>query len=1136
MICDEEVSDLLQWKRQLLEHVGLSAPDGRPLYVYRLNEGQFHSLEETLKDQLQRFSSAGALAHSNLSFGALFVLYAAEWWRRRYDGSRWSWEPILADLSSCSSDWSAIQRGECVNQGLRYWKLNAGDTGGLRYLGAIAVQGGLPMQLLAKARGNLGRMLRKVLKLAAGGAAFREIRGWIESLEHYLPKSYRREEIYVLLAEVIETVLRLKNEARLTVSSEAISQLDKQVSGWRTRFPLPVEDENIQGLIEQLIRDVTEHRNTRPNSNIVVQRWLNNGDDDIWSLLACVEMPDKLSESELRGLFSINEEFNLPRSFELILDVESNEQTYAARKIAGHDAYRLERSPKELHGVVATAEHRLSLKCSDGQSWHVTLRKGESMDSDLPWLFECSAKQLPRMIRQGGGDVASEELIVAIPPGATIVPSETGHCEMVAFLEEPEREVYSIVGMVIVKDLIGRKSTIRTGRADASEESYQWHGDRLWLNFIKPNVAFRDKPHLSLLYGEEGIQRIHNREVSWSHGSETCGPIKAWYELKGELRHQAKMVLLPRDASVEYLPGSAIKGMIRLHRWKLASASLVDESETDIQVQRDGISLTLVCSSKQSVAPEWLELILAWEDNTNTAKIRLPFPAEGARGFDGDGQELRCDSWLSVQHMAGVRLISFCRSHIPVEIVFSLRHTKLRENEHELRRRIRPVVGTSRLEIRLLDYVDDIQQLLAADELLDAWVEVALHINNRPEITVRVSRYTCRLERLISDVLITNEHLKGVTPEQLESLPVSALRLEHPAEESFHLSCVKSQGVANGAWRFDPETREAGAWLIYPDKTSSLAFRPTLWLVPGDSKANTPLANALAIENREERGVAMDQAIAEMALDYCHQSWNDLEHLVVHLGHLPLATLDLWRRLVHSPSGMAALALRMNNFPDGFLRRFSLEQPFVWELVPFKEWSAAAECLKRQCITWFGEELAQRQLSDILSSRILELTAYQPALGKLLGIVKSVALEDGCKEVGMMRDPASDSYFQQQLFASEKGVFQRLIRDHANDTWPSDSGLFYWVNDARNDRPNTHLFPGERFNFKDGIIGLPILLAIQVSTNTTGEWFKSPDRIHILRTYKAFDPDWFVEAFDLTIARCLSTGVMQLQEFNNGSA
>lgn len=127
-----------------------------------------------------------------------------------------------------------------------------------------------------------------------------------------------------------------------------------------------------------------------------------------------------------------------------------------------------------------------------------------------------------------------------------------------------------------------------------------------------------------------------------------------------------------------------------------------------------------------------------------------------------------------------------------------------------------------------------------------------------------------------------------------------------------------------------------------------------------------------------------------------------------------------------------------------------------------------------------------------------------------------------------MRAARSDAHFKQQIFSGGQSALQRLLRDHADDTWPSDSGLFAWVNNTRQDRSFVHLFPKESLTFRDGVIGLPVMLAIQVATNATSDWFTHPERTHILRTYQAFDLDWFTEAFDLTIARCLSTGVVKI--------
>lgn len=1115
------VSDLKQWKRQLFESAGLSNPDGRALYAYRLSEQQFQSLEAALRERIGPLTTLDYISQTCAAFNPLFVLYASEWWRRRYKGSRLSWEPILRDLRAENKDWTPANRGEAVSQGLRYWKFRVIETGGLKYLGAIAVQGGLPMQLLAEARGKLGGILRRVLKLAAYGAEFRQIRGWVESLEQDLPKSYRREEIFVLLAEVIDIVLQLKNEAQLTTSSEAINKLNQQIPNWRERFPLPVEDENIQGLIEKLIRDVVEQRRTPPSENITLQRWLNNDNPDIWSLCSGIDMPDKLDETSVQKIFSLNEDIILPRNFELVLNAGAKQQAYAARKVAGHSTYRLERSLKESYGEIAAAEHTICLRNSEGQSWHASLRKGEALDSNMPWIFGFDSEQLPYLIRQGGGDIAADEALVAIPPGAAIQTAEGSCCKMVAFLDKPEREIYSVKKTVVIKNADGTKSTIRTGRADASDESYQWRGNRVWIDFIKPNAAFRDKPHLSLLYGDDSEQRIPDRDILWNNRDAVYGPIKARFEKNGELQYHSKIVLLPRNASVEYLPQSANKGIIRLTQWMVAAATLVDSSAAEIQVQHDGNSISLICCSKREIAPEWLELSLAWKNNTDTAKVRLPFPAEGARVFDGNGRCIADGSWLSLKHLMGTRLVSICRSHIPVEIVFRLHHTMQRENEHELRRRVRPIAGTSRLEVRLLDHISDIQQLLAADELLDAWVEVGLHIGNKPAISVRVSRYTCRLTRLTPNVLITNEHLNGINSEQLEAVPVCALRLEHPAEEPIRLPCQKPQGVANGAWHFDPANREPGAWLIYPGKESTLSFRPTLWLVDGDNGASTPLADVLAIEDRDVRAGAIDELIADMASDFCHPSWQDLEQFALHLGHLPLATLDVWRNLAHSPSAMAALALRIGSLPIGFLQRFSQELPFLWEIVPMQAWLNACDQLQRQAKAWFGEELGQSQFEAHLKKQINYLTDQNPSLGYLLSAVSNRNLPESNKKL--------DAWLMSKLFDRDNGKLNLLRTSHRNEDWPKDfSSIKGLIDRARKDRVLKHLFPNTEFGIRDEFVcaNIPVLLATQVATNDTSIWIYQPECIYNLRAYMAFDREWFSEAFNLTIARCLATNVV----------
>lgn len=1128
-----EGTSLQSYVQQVLVNHGISAPDGRPLYAYRLTETQFEILQHTLRSKLDsylKFGTLGALTNSNNIFCALFVLYAAEWWRRRYDGSKWSWEPILAELGVPQDSWSSIQRNDCVARGLNKWQLKISETTGYRYLGAIAVQGGLPMQLLATARGNIGRILRRVLGLARGGTVgFAEIRGWIASLKDELPKSYQKEDIYVLLTEVITSVLDLRKEAGLTKSAEAIAQLDQQMPGWRNKFPLPVEDNEVQGLIEQLIRDVADVQEKKLSCTLRVERSLESRNSKIWNISSNIALPETLSTQDICSFFRISDCDSIPRIIELVIEASGHNLSISARRMAGHDRYRLERCPNEFNGHIAMGEHKLTLRTSDGRHWMASLRNGGSLDEELPWIFEWYQQNSPRLVLQGGGSVQTVETLIAIPSGWKVAAGFNSSCFPKAFIEVPDREVYEVKGDATISDTHGHHWTVKTGQASATEESYQWVGDRMWEEFLWPNLAFRERPILYEIHGEASESRIREHLLNWQPPNISAGPVVVTYKEHQELRCRSRMVLLPKDAKVSLEPKGLNSGIIHLCHWQAANARLTENTGVKLHANPDGDSLTLICSTQDATPPEWVEIEVIWEGNATPARIRLPFPSEGARAFDASGTELLKDAWLSAQRLTGVRLVAMIRSPVSMELRFRLRHTTEHNNVYEACHKIRAVNGSSRIDIRLQDYANDIDRLLAADELLDAWVEVTLSLNCMEALRLRVSRYACLLERVGSNVCLPTEGMKCVTPEILTALPVYALRLEQPGEEAIVLEAKLSEGVPTGAWEFISNTRESGSWLIYPGADSLILFRPTLWIIPGESSGNTELTYALSIEDRESRAAELDRVIKKMSADFLNACWGDLEWLAGHLGHLPLATLDLWRQLAHSPTGMAALAIRLNNLPASFLRRFSLEQPFVWELVPIKEWIAAADQLKQQCVAWFGEAAYMRQFTEFLSVRVEELTTYQPALSKILGILKSVILNDECKEIKMMRAAESDAYFQYQIFNSDQSALQRLLRDHADDGWPTkDSVLFAWINSARQNHLFMHLFPKESFTFRDGVIGLPVMLAIQVATNRTGEWFSHSERIHILRTYQAFDPDWFTEAFDLTIARCLSTGVMKI--------
>jgi len=1125
------------WKSNLLRDRGLDAPDGRPLYDYRLNESEFSSLESLLRDRLSQYQplmSLGMIESHVAGFPALFVLYAAEWWRQRFDGSSWSWEPILRDLGADTNGWNQAQRSACVSRGLQDWCLLLREIGGYRYLSTIALQGGLPMRLLAEAKGGLGRLLRSVLKEAAKSVVTtNDIQGWVQSLDHYLPRTYRQTEIHVLLAEVVATVLRLKDEAELTQSAGAVAQLEKRIPSWRKRFPLPVGDADAQGLIEQLIQDAVAVKIERQTRLFPVERVLERDQDGLWHLRSSLTLPDIVAAAKLADLFA-RESVVLPRFLDLTLVVADRLQTTSVRRLAGHENFRVERRPLSALDTYAAEEHVLRLSAADGQVWSIPAPRGEELDDGLPWVFD-AREESPRLLRQGAGSVAANEVLVTIPLDWTAVPSDEGMATSEGCLHLPPRQLFRVRGTVRFSSNQGSACRIRTGQADAKQEHYEWAGQRLWQEFIRPGMAFLGKPRLYQT-DEDGRSQPVAGEPGWRPlgakvvpGSAPAGPVELWYPATGDVKHRARMVILPTAATLRLEFLDANSGCIHLDNWGALSAQVLTP-DVAADFIRSGTNLVISLKSPADKrSPEWVELNVHWPHTPTAARLRLPYPARGARIYNANDQELLPGGLLAANQLAGVRM-HVLGGHPASMPRMSLEFRLLGKNRKSIHA-INPPKNSVQVEIRLQDYAAEIAHLLANDDSPDASVEAILRIGGEAATKLRVARYACRMQRENGRVHLDAGGVQGMSPDSLAALPVMALRLEAPADEALRLPPLYSQGVATGAWEFEPETREAGSWLIFPAKGAELPFRPTLWTISGDIVAAGHIAQAIGLAEPNDREQALDATIQAMATDFLDPAWAEVERLASQLGHLPLVTLDLWRRCAHSAEGMAAMAMRFGTLPAGFLERFSLEFPFSWETVPFITWRRAIEQLKQQCETWYGVS-SGTVFTSHMGNRIAELGSLHPTLNNLLGFARAPAVGEEHPEIRAFRHPTALTMLNGMLFSGEQSLLQRLLRNHAD----VGNGTVQWptyfngrISDARRHQSQASLLCQRDFGFHDGLINLPVLLAIQAATNDTSEWFKNPDLTHDLRIHMAFDPDWFTDAYDWTMARCLAAGLLNLE-------
>ena len=1115
-------------KQRLLRERGLDGPDRRALYEYRLTEQEFLEVEEVLRTWLGRLVGPFDLGQllKVTGFSALFVLYAAEWWRRRYDGSGFSWEPILRDLGVDPNDWTPTERSQCVKEGLAAWGLRPRDGGGLRFLGSVAVQGGLPLRLLGEARGGIGRLLSRVLQLAKGGeVAKTEIKGWIESLKSWLPKSYRQDVIYELLADLVLVAIELKQKAGLSPGDDAVAVLDQKVPGWKERFPVSMEDRHAELLVEQLVRDAANVRIRHIHPSLPLERTLVQVGEGQWSLVSRIELPEVIPQQEISRLFTLAEDEPLPRVATLTLSVDDESCSTSLRALAGRNSYRITPAEFSFADRLAEHEHQVQLAAPDGRLWRADPVRGEALDHAIPWLF--SAEPPHGLLKQGCGQVADSKVWVAMPVGWQCQPEAGADCRSIGRLSYCERSLFEVQGRVQLRAPAGEDTSLHTGRAGAETLSYIWAGDRLWLDFVGPQRAYLGMPHLYQVDEDGHRRRVKGepdcRVIGNRHSIERLGPVILTYPRQGIPQLRTRMVLLPPHARIVFEGKSATEGSIRFVDWGLSSTRVIDAPEVHQEVGLEEREIVLrVSVSEHNRTPGWVTVALIWPHTTSTARVRLPFPAKGVHVFQADGMPLKQGMRIAADALAGVRIV-LNRGALVTEKITLVIESALSHLERRYPLQILP--GALSAEVAVMDYSDDIHHLLCLDDSPDAEVRLKVVGNgNQVLFEFGVVRYNVVLERDPPNVALNDRDGDSLALDRLENTEVLAARLEHPGDEPIHLAPVRSEGVHAGRWTFGPSVREPGTWFIYPDAEAEIQFRPIPWAVEGEYDAppgnGDALVDAFAIAQTVEREDRILTVVDELAQDFGHPSWATIEQMARQFGHLPLVTLDLWRMLTRSDSAMAALAFRMGDLPPHFALRFARELPFLWETVSLAAWKGAVSALHSQCIDTYGD-VGELVFKEHLERVLRDLRAEAGALSYLLGIAVAPFHPEERKEFELLRE-----YFarnaEEELLTSEESKLQHLRRIHAEDQWPT--GFTKMLTQVRHDEEVSRFLYADANKYRNGIINLPIILAITSILDRSRDYFSTKEDMHLIWTAKGFDEQWFDDAFNLTVARYLIEG------------
>lgn len=238
---------LARWISDFLSRRGLQKPDGRPLFAYKTSSEEFRALRQLL----QNLPGGQQVSPS---YPQAWLLFAAEWWKREYSGGAWRWGPLCE---------AAGQRGlshektrKLVIEGRRQWCLQTAiKNEGKRFIGLVAVNGGLLMRLVESAQGGLSGLLRMVTLQAVDYDLHDEqLRQAIEAQAALLPACYQQAPVYELLDNLIKAVLHIRRTYALKGTQDPIAKLQEECPQWEELFPIALDSQAAASLIKGLVR------------------------------------------------------------------------------------------------------------------------------------------------------------------------------------------------------------------------------------------------------------------------------------------------------------------------------------------------------------------------------------------------------------------------------------------------------------------------------------------------------------------------------------------------------------------------------------------------------------------------------------------------------------------------------------------------------------------------------------------------------------------------------------------------------------------------------------------------------------------------------------------------------------------
>ncbi|WP_312136350.1 STY4851/ECs_5259 family protein [Brevundimonas sp.] len=517
-------------RTQWLEPYGIKHKLGQPLYRYHLSSEAFSKVEADLRACVPKISVGKAADHD----AALFVLWAAEWFRKNFKGGMRRWEDVGLPLK-LRLDQAGWRR--LADRGLRYWGLPELKQNGMHYrLAAIARQGGFPVAAVAAGQGGWASLYMK--KLVAGllsRATVTQVEAE-EIAQTYasdIPDLWRSEQMFVVAAELAIVIVGLRREAEqggVTDTGLVSAWLDERKAGWRDTLPVSLDLDGASQLVDDLIK---VERLKGGHDAIRARRYLVNRGGQ-WSEMAELEVNGLLKAPEIASeLDKLASEWSRLRLFASSEAAQYISTELAIAEPTEDGAWKC--MPSRTQAMVVLPFNiplHVELR-GEGQrvAGPFIMPGGEACLGDLRICVPGNeqARGLPRQLEvvgKGSGGYRAEPVYLDIPDTWNVVPrGEDSACNSLYVMMAEGRSLWEVVGDCLVETDQGDTFLVRAGQQGDQRDVISLSGNRLagWSSADGRDV-FCGWPRVAI--GQGNILRVPK-------------PIEMWWRYKGTSQWKA---------------------------------------------------------------------------------------------------------------------------------------------------------------------------------------------------------------------------------------------------------------------------------------------------------------------------------------------------------------------------------------------------------------------------------------------------------------------------------------------------------------------------------------------------------------------------------------------------------------------